>query len=387
MEGHHPEGADALERYLAGEASDVHPGVVDPQWAAARDVLHRDIPKAEMWDVGEMFARVLDQVRGASTEHVETLGADSPGRGRLHRRSKGVRTFRDAGIADLGKQTLQRRAVMDRWSVKSVVRNEGWLASVVLGVLLIMLVARPHVSRNQGITRTYATDIGKQAMVVLDDGTRVMLASGTTLHLDRFGERSRTVTLDGVAFFDVTRRTGAPFTVHSGGATIQVLGTSFLVRHTAGNANAHVSVAIGKVLVVPRSQPSAAVTLVAGEFGDATDSLVRSASLEAPPTPEWIRGQLAFRDRPVEEILQTLTRWYGYRFHCADPQLSQHVVTMLVSMRSSTDALAALEQVLNVSLTIVGDTVTLTPRSVRQVRGTPRVRAYDVWIPTAEVGR
>ena len=94
-----------------------------------------------------------------------------------------------------------------------------------------------------------------------------------------------------------------------------------------------------------------------------------------------------FRDTPLATILQTVSRWYGYQFHYADSTLGTRRVTMMVSTSSSAKALAAIEQVLMVNLAVVGDTVTLIPKSPRSSRSTPRIQTYDVWTPSREVGR
>jgi hypothetical protein len=94
-----------------------------------------------------------------------------------------------------------------------------------------------------------------------------------------------------------------------------------------------------------------------------------------------------FHDTSVETVLAALTHWYGYQFRCADPTLLHKSVTIMVSVQSSSAALAKLEQILGVNLTVAGDTVTLTPQPARPANGIPRTRSYDVWTSTKEVGR
>jgi transmembrane sensor len=224
--------------------------------------------------------------------------------------------------------------------------------------------------------------------VTLDDGTRVTLAPQTTLRLHGFSQYQRTVSVDGKAYFEVAHAAGAPFEVRSGSITTRALGTAFLVDHAPHGTRVRVAVEEGKVRMFSTVRTNAEVTVTAGHVGEITDSSATiHAVVDSEPGTEWLQGQLVFYNMPVAVVLQTLSRWYGYQFRYADSTLSQRDVTISVSVRSSASALATLEQILNVNLTVVGDTVTLTPQASQRMKGIPRVRSYDVWTPTSEVGR
>jgi transmembrane sensor len=253
----------------------------------------------------------------------------------------------------------------------------------------LVFLKHPGAETPSAIARTYTTNAQQQATIDLGDGSRVTLAPRTTLRVHQFEPTARTVVLEGgEAYFEVTRAEGAPFLVHSGTATAQVLGTTFLVRHVAGNPRVHVAVTEGKVRVITPARPHESVTLTTGQVGEVTDSTTQVSTVDdLAPGTEWAPGRIMFRHTPLATVLQTMTQWYGYHFRYADSSLGARGVTMVVSMRSSAEALAALERVLAVNLTIAGDTITLVSRPQRPSRNTPRIRTYDVWTPTREVGR
>jgi ferric-dicitrate binding protein FerR (iron transport regulator) len=237
-------------------------------------------------------------------------------------------------------------------------------------------------------SKTYVTAAEQQATITLSDGSRVVLSPRTTLRLIDVGAYARTVEVEGEAYFNVVHAGETPFIVRSGAVTTRVLGTSFLVRHVAGSSRVRVAVEDGKVRVTIPSAANSGATLTAGQFGDVMDSTIRTSKVdEAPSGTEWISGKLVFRHTPVAKILRTLSQWYGYQFKYADETIAQRYVTMGVSTKSSAEALAEIEEVLAVNVTIVGDTITLTPHPATPAHGTPRVRTYDVWTPTREVGR
>jgi ferric-dicitrate binding protein FerR (iron transport regulator) len=266
-----------------------------------------------------------------------------------------------------------------------------WSSTTAAGVALAVALALYGTRKSPETTQTYATQAGQEAIVTLIDGTQVTLAPRTTMRIARFGASSRTVELDGQAYFEVTRSSGTPFLVRTGATTTQVLGTSFLVRHYANEDKVHVAVAAGKVSVVSttpkRGRVVAPVTLTAGHVGDITDStiIVRTDD-DLTRETEWRRGRLVFRHAQVTEVLQTLSHWYGYQFHCGDSTLMTQNVTLSLDAHSSSAALSRLEQFLDVNLTFTGDTVTLTPRTTRPA-GAARKQVYDMWIPMREVGR
>lgn len=280
---------------------------------------------------------------------------------------------------------------LSRWGVGKRTLRRIALSLGIVVTLTALLVVR-WAPRDLGTTYTYSTHAGQQATFTLRDGTRVTLAPQTTLRIAHFGARSRTVVLDGQAYFEVARSAETPFVVQSGDVSTRVLGTAFLVRHYANTNDVHIAVAEGKVRVVSRRRAdktlSLPMTLTAGHIGDVRDStvLVRGMDDVASETG-WLQGRLVFRNATVSSILQTLSRWYGYQFHCGDSALTEERVTAALDARSSMAALASLGEILEAHVTVNGDTVTLTQQPKRATTGTSRKQAYDVWIPTREAGK
>lgn len=288
----------------------------------------------------------------------------------IWRRAAGKRV---GGAGNLGTRTLPGRLLS---------------VGVVLGLLLVAFVAWPTRRSVGNTTRVYATNSHQQAVIVLDDGTRVLLAPKTTLRLIDFGTRARTIALEGEANVQVAHADGAPFVVQSGEANVQVLGTEFLIRHRMGEVAVRTVVASGKVRMTIRDRSDSGVTLTAGQIGVAGDSTVHVNDVgDLAPGTEWTHDQLVFHDVPLSTILATVSRWYGYQFRYADSTLARRTVTLGVSTQSSMEALATIEHVLHVNLKVAGDTVTLLPQAPQGAKEASRVKAYDVWTPIREIGR
>lgn len=303
----------------------------------------------------------------------------------------------------LGKQTLrtarQKEGVFSGRTLPAGVtmptlrRWIGTVGAIGLAVMLALIAYRGKPMHTAGRTHMYATNAHQQAVVTLEDGTRVMLAPRTTLRVTNFSVAARAVVLDsGEAYFTVANASAEPFVVYSGRVTTRVLGTEFLVQYHAKELRVRVAVASGKVHVTTparwRIRSGAGITLSTGDVGDITDSTMLKSTIEQiAPDAEWVPGQLLFRHIPVAVILRAMSRWYGYQFRYADSTLAERKVSIGISTQSSAEALSEIEKVLAVNLNIVGDTITLIPSPIRSTKQAPQIRTYDVWTAAGEVGR
>ena len=362
-------------RYLAGELTSAEREAFERRLDAVRglradvELLHRawtetSVSPAMAGRVESLWTRISDRLQEYGPE-----GSLQGRRFTQSRTTAGNRRERGGG----GSQTLRAGV----WF--------GAMATLIVGASILA-----HGSRVEHAyaMQTYATHLYQQAIVNLDDGTRITLAPQTTVRVMRFSARSRTIELDsGEAYFEVMHASASPFMVRSGATTAQVLGTAFLVRHDAGDAHVRVSVTDGKVRVMTAARP-AGVTLTVGQTGDVTDSTTQvSTTNDLTPGIEWASGRIMFRHIPLTTVLHTVEKWYGYHFRYSDRTLGTQSVTMMISTRSSAEALATIEHMLAVNLTVVGDTITLVPQPEPSIHHAPRIRTYDVWTPKNEVGR
>lgn len=349
------------------------------------------LPPAPADDNDPLVRRIIDSARAYDREIVApSLAAaqnDLAQRIAARGESGNAQPFRAPCATPLGLPSGFSRVTAPHTLGRS---RSRWVLTggLIAGGVIAWIVGAHTTPQSPTITRNYATATGQQAVVSLDDGTRVTLAPRTTLRLIDFGARARTVLLDGQAYFEVSRQSSVPFVVRAGTVRTRVLGTTFGVRHYTDDPTVRVVVKDGKVVVNAGVTPLRDVVVTAGYVGDATDSTVRVQTVERMDTElGWINDELVFNDKPVSEVLNTLTRWYGYGFRTGDPTLLQRHVTIGVSTRSSTKALATLRRVLNVNLAASGDTITLTPLRGPAKAGPHPEKSYDVFSPTREVGR
>ncbi|MDW3193211.1 MAG: FecR domain-containing protein [Cytophagales bacterium] len=148
-----------------------------------------------------------------------------------------------------------------------------------------------------------ATTIGEFEEVTLPDGSQVSLNANSTLSYG--SEWNRTLTLEGEAFFEVTK--GSEFTVNTAGGTVEVLGTSFNVF--ARDKDLVVACKTGKVKVEV-AEKSFEQVITPGETIESHKDTIRKTKIEPLMIGKWQTGEFYFEDRPVMEVLDEIQRQY-----------------------------------------------------------------------------
>lgn len=199
-----------------------------------------------------------------------------------------------------------------------------WGLALAACLLLVVMVGGGWWLMNRSLG--YSTQVGEQKVATLKDGTRIALNTDTELAID-YEADVRRVRLDrGEAMFEVAPNPKRPFIVTAGDRTVRAVGTSFIVRRTAGGIV--VTLIEGKVAVnqigAARAHAADAPTLLrAGErltvSADAP-SLIDQPLMEAATA--WRRGQAVFTDMPLSTAVAELNRYGGPRITIGDPRLA-----------------------------------------------------------------
>jgi transmembrane sensor len=170
---------------------------------------------------------------------------------------------------------------------------------------------------------------GQMSQLVLSDGTKVWLNSGTTLRYpDKFGDKSRSVTITGEAFFKVAKMPDKPFTINSTDLSVQVLGTSFNFSAYQEDSYSSVTLVEGKV-AIEDGKGAAIAQLRPGQMATkekSSDKLnikeVKTASYSA-----WTEGKIFFDDERLDQIAFKLERWFNVEISFADVNLKSRRFT------------------------------------------------------------
>lgn len=155
---------------------------------------------------------------------------------------------------------------------------------------------------------------GGEYRVILSDGTRVCLNSGSELTFPmNFEKGERVVELKGEAYFDVAKSKEWPFIVHTCRSSVKVSGTSFNVCSYEEDALEQVTLEQGGVEVKFHDET---YLLHPGEQFelDMTSEEVEVKPVNVKLFTSWIDGMFRFHNMPLDLLAVKLERWYNVHF-------------------------------------------------------------------------
>ncbi len=173
--------------------------------------------------------------------------------------------------------------------------------------------------------RSYATAVGEQRSIELDDGSLLYLSAQSRLQV-RFDANARNIRLlQGEALFTAQRDARRPFRVHAAKAVIQAVGTQFNVNRRTRDTT--VAVIEGAVRVTGDGQTgtiSPALPVPKGEQKNAKDVLLtagnavrvaQSGALSAPESVDtarvasWRERRFVFQSDTLEDMAAQFNRY------------------------------------------------------------------------------
>jgi len=190
-------------------------------------------------------------------------------------------------------------------------------ASVLITAVAVMYLLFLFTKHPQGNFITETTGSGQRTTITLSDGSVVRLNAGSSLTFpEKFNGSNREVTLQGEAFFDVTKDPDKPFIIHTSTLETSVLGTSFNIRAYDCETHAEVTVKTGRVKVArPAGRDSSSVVLVPDEqaYFDTATAMLEKRSVAATEFLAWTSEILLLDHTPMREVMHTLEKWYNVR--------------------------------------------------------------------------
>lgn len=159
---------------------------------------------------------------------------------------------------------------------------------------------------------TLKTPIGKQIHLTLPDGSNVWLnaRSSLTYAVNRF-EKTRTVRLEGEAYFEIFSDVSKPFRVVTDKQTVTVLGTKFNINSYPDELGTTTTLVSGKV-EVKSQQGTELVQLSPGQqvFVDANGATSPVKFANTAAAIAWTVGLFKFEGNTIDEVMRQLGRWY-----------------------------------------------------------------------------
>jgi len=209
------------------------------------------------------------------------------------------------------------------------VRKMSFMRNVVaIAAMLIVMVGGYYMYSifSAGSLQSIVVAQSQTRLVNLPDGTDVAINGGSSFTYPKdFEKDTRTVELDGEAFFNVKRDESKPFIIKTEKVQIQVLGTSFNVKAYTPDQQTIVTVSTGTVLVAVNNQ-SSKVILRAGEsvVYDASTRELKKQVNENVNFQAWNTKEIDFSENTaLSDVFETIEAVYQIQIVLSDSSLIQ----------------------------------------------------------------
>jgi transmembrane sensor len=278
-----------------------------------------------------------------------------------------------------------------------LVNNEKWYQKTWLKVAAIFIIViafaggfffKQHSrSVNYGsiVYNEITIPFGQKSRLVLSDGTKIWINSGTKLRFpNRFENKAREVWLEGEAFFEVAKDASKPFYVHTGDLNIKVLGTTFNVKAYGDDGitetalvNGHVSIqqvnTNGKTESEVKLEPYRKAIYIKNESLLNDKEIKKQVSeplqlckiivtgpVNLEPIISWTEDKMVFEDEPFRNIAKRLERRYGMQIIIDNNNLREYRYTGILKKISVEQAIKAIQLTAKFNYTVVDNKLTIT---------------------------
>ena len=199
---------------------------------------------------------------------------------------------------------------------------------------LVYYLTNKPIREQQNVFNEIDNAYGTVSKLVLPDGTRVWLNSGSHIKYPLyFMHGIRKVHLDGEAFFEVAKDKKRPFIVETSQIDVIATGTVFDVMAYSDENRIVSTLVSGKIVLAKETGKSRRFkTLVSVKPGyqavlDKTQKEITLRQTDVDKVIAWKEGKLIFRDDPMDVVVRKLNRWYNADIVLMDNELNAYRYT------------------------------------------------------------
>jgi len=217
---------------------------------------------------------------------------------------------------------------------------------------------------NDTAYNTITTPRGGQYLVVLPDSTKVYLNAASSLRFpSKFAGNTRTVTMTGEAYFEVTHDKTKPFHVIAKGQTVEVLGTHFNINAYDDERSVNTTLLEGSVKVsadkhIVMLTPGEQAQFTAEKNSGSVINVVENANTDEAIA--WKNGFFQFDNADLQTIMRQYARWYDVKV-IYDGKIEQRYFSGEIHRNLSAAQALELLNYADVHFSIDGKTITVSP--------------------------
>jgi transmembrane sensor len=251
-----------------------------------------------------------------------------------------LRVMAHSNDSSLVFKSPRRTLESHRPSNRSTVMLVGAAASLAICIGLSLTLHRTSAVDSEA--EVYATAIGEQRAIALEDGSSVQLNTSSRLEVHFTPERRDLRLLQGEAYFEVAPNKNRPFSVYAGEDVARAIGTAFVVRLRDQEMEVTVTkgtVDVSKLEGSTKSRqlsstvqlPRRSLSVISAAQDSAPEAAVVNNGQITRQTLEpsdaarrlaWRQGVLDFSGETLPEAVADVSRYTDVQIEIADPRLA-----------------------------------------------------------------
>ncbi len=228
-----------------------------------------------------------------------------------------------------------------------------------------------------------ATKKGSKSFIKLPDGSQVWLNADSKLTFkENFGDKTREVSLNGEAFFDVFHDAEHPFIIHTGKVDVKVLGTTFNIRNYALDKTMEATLIKGKIEVTLTDRPDEKIfihpqekIIISKESGLLVNNKIKSVNglavinkfilttvtLKDTLIAEtaWMKDKMVFVNQSLELIAEELERKFAVIIVFKNNTVKQYRYTGVFEKETVSEIFHIIQLSRKINYTINDKTITI----------------------------
>lgn len=324
-----------------------------------RDHSHNTEPDIRQ-EARDWFVRLLQKSSASEKVRFETWRAADPSHDEAFRRVEAAwrasaKPGERAAAHDAAKLTIYLKAMDQTKGRRKASRRLG-AAGVVFALLLAggIWLERPNLFSD--LVADHVTQRGEHRMIVLADGSSVLLDADSAFSEDYSSDERRVRLLRGTAFFDVTP-SSIPFVVAAAGGEVRVLGTRFEVRMLDRGSTAILE--HGRVTVTAGEQGQSVVLKPGQQVRFNRGGLDTVEDVNVEDALAWRGGRFIFYRARLADVVREVERYRPGRIVIVGSGLPDERVTGSFSLADTDAALRSLQATVGFRMTSIAGRLTV----------------------------
>lgn len=227
---------------------------------------------------------------------------------------------------------------------RSLWRPISAVAAVALILISTSVAIKYYIASEKPNLHLFTTEApkGERSKIVLPDGTIVLLNAGSKLNYsNEFNDKNRNVELIGEGYFEVTKKDGNKFTVHTRGYDVVVKGTKFDVAAYPQDSLVTTTLIEGRVEL---NYQNRVIAMLPGQTMslNTNTNTIKQLSRQTSQTNARVYNRIEYDDITLKQLASILSIQYNVDIHIMNKKMEGKAFS--ISLRNK----ESIQEIMNV---------------------------------------